>query len=200
MHDQVYQATCAEGDRNVYAGRMNPHAAASLDGLRPLGWQARLYAWLLDRAQRRRAIKRLRKGHKPLPEHLLTGERGEDAAYFFLAAQGLQVVARRWRSGGHRSDLDLVAWDGETLVVAEVKARTARDAYAAEDAVDRDKRQQLRKLVRQYLRHVPQPFRQYVPVRFDVVSVYLLPGAEPECEWWKSAFPRHDPADEPRRW
>ncbi len=61
----------------------------------------------------------------PKPPHLLTGERGEDAAYFHLRGLGYTVVARRWRTERLAGDLDLVAWDGSTLVIFEVKTRTA---------------------------------------------------------------------------
>src|SRR6202034_21980 len=59
------------------------------------------------------------------PPHLLTGERGEDAAYFHLRGLGYTVVARRWRTERLAGDLDLVAWDGPTLVIFEIKTRTA---------------------------------------------------------------------------
>jgi putative endonuclease len=113
-----------------------------------------------------------------LPAHLATGLEGEDAAYFYLRRKGYVVVARRWSAGNLPGDLDLIAWQGERLCFIEVKTRTARDASPAEIAVDAHKRTLLRRLARQYLRQLPQaetPLRP-VPVRFDVISVYLVPG------------------------
>jgi putative endonuclease len=129
----------------------------------------------------------------PLPPHLLSGERGEDAAFFHLRSLGYTVVARRWRSERLSGDLDLVAWDGPTLVVFEVKSRTARDFIAAEAAVDAHKQQMLRKMAASYLHQLPAPFRAAVPVRFDVLSVYLLPSGT-EFEHLPNAFPRFAPA------
>jgi putative endonuclease len=82
----------------------------------------------------------------PLPPHLITGQRGEDAAYFHLRSLGYTIVARRWRSSRLAGDLDLVAWDGDTLVFFEVKARTVRDLIAAQVQVDDYKQIMLRKM------------------------------------------------------
>jgi len=120
------------------------------------------------------------------PAHLAVGIDGENAAYFHLRRKGYIVVARRWSAGNLPGDIDLVAWQGPLLCIVEVKARTARDATAAEVAVDSHKRHILRRLARQYVRQLPQP--QGPPVRFDVVSVYLLPGKAAEIEHFENAF------------
>jgi len=91
-----------------------------------------------------------------------------------------------------KGDLDLVAWDGETLVVVEVKTRTARDMAPAEAEVDALKKAQLRKMAAAYRRQLPELHRARTGVRFDVVSVYLLGGA-PEVEVIRDAFPWAEP-------
>ncbi|HET7102712.1 MAG TPA: YraN family protein, partial [Terracidiphilus sp.] len=58
-----------------------------------------------------------------LPEHLITGLNGEDAAFFHLRRKGYVVVARRWSSGDVPGDLDLIAWQGPMLCFIEVKTR-----------------------------------------------------------------------------
>jgi putative endonuclease len=128
----------------------------------------------------------------PLPPHLLIGERGEDAAFFHLRSLGYTIVARRWRSPRIPGDLDLVAWDGPTLVIFEIKTRTAHSLAPAESAVDPHKQQMLRKMASAYLRQLPEPNRPSVPLRFNILSVYLLPtGAE--FEQIAAAFPRTEP-------
>jgi putative endonuclease len=72
------------------------------------------------------------------------------------------------------------------LCFIEVKARTARDMTPAEAAVDRHKRYVLRRLARAYVRLLPQA--DPPPIRFDVISVYLMPGREKEIEHFESAF------------
>jgi putative endonuclease len=117
--------------------------------------------------------------------HLELGERGELAAYFHLRSLGATIVARQWRSARLRGDLDLVAWQGDTLCFVEVKTRSARDAFRAEVAVDKNKREMLRRMARAYLRQMdgaPQ-----IPVRFDIVTVYIV-GANQEFEVFPGAF------------
>jgi putative endonuclease len=121
-----------------------------------------------------------------LPAHLLTGLEGEDAAFFCLRRKGYTVVARRWSAGEVPGDIDLIAWQDSLLCFVEVKARTARDATPAEAAVDSHKRSILRRLARRYVRQLPQ--QQMPPVRFDVISVYLVPGEEAECLHFENAF------------
>jgi putative endonuclease len=122
-----------------------------------------------------------------LPAHLETGLRGEREAFFYLRRVGDTVVARRWTSAKVRGDVDLIAWSGQTLCFVEVKARTARDPFTAESAVDRSKREQLRRLANVYLKAFKEPARDRIEVRFDVLSVYLLPGG-PEFERLEGAF------------
>ncbi|MGA3373660.1 MAG: YraN family protein [Terracidiphilus sp.] len=121
-----------------------------------------------------------------LPAHLVTGIEGETAALFQLRRKGYTVVARRWSSGDVPGDVDLIAWQGPMLCFVEVKTRTARDASPAEIAVDSHKRNILRRLARQYVRQLPQETAP--PVRFDVLSVYLVPGQEKEFVHFEGAF------------
>ena len=109
-----------------------------------------------------------------LPAHLETGLRGEREAFFYLRRAGDTVVARRWGTVKVRGDLDLIVWSADVLCFVEVKTRTARDAMAAEVAVDRGKREQLRRLAGVYLKAFKEPARDEIKVRFDVLSVYLL--------------------------
>jgi putative endonuclease len=134
-----------------------------------------------------------RRGRTPQAEHLQTGLRGEDAAYFYLRRKGYLVVARRWSSGTVPGDLDLIAWKGERLCIIEVKTRTAHDLAPAEAAVDDQKRRTVCRLARQYIGQLPQ--QQRPAVRFDVLSVYLIPGQPKEFVHIEAAFgwSAHDP-------
>lgn len=127
-----------------------------------------------------------RRGRDAIPAHLRTGIAGEDAALFFLRRKGYIVVARRWSSGDRPGDVDLIAWQGLLLCFVEVKTRTAQDMTPAEAAVDRLKRYTLRRLATQYLRQLPGSGRP--SVRFDVISVYLIPGQERQFVHFENAF------------
>jgi putative endonuclease len=104
--------------------------------------------------------------------HLEIGAHGEREALFHLRRNGYIVVARRWRNAKLRGDIDLIAWDRDTLCIVEVKTRSRRDAIPAEFAVGADKQDTLRRLARAYLRRLPPPARE-ATVRFDVISIYL---------------------------
>lgn len=121
-----------------------------------------------------------------LPAHLVVGMQGEDAAYFYLRRKGYIVVARRWSPGHEPGDIDLIAWQGPLLCIVEVKTRTAHDATPAEVAVDGHKRTMLRKLARQFVRQLPQATAPQV--RFDVISVYLVPGQKKEFVHFEATF------------
>jgi putative endonuclease len=107
-------------------------------------------------------------------DHLATGESGEREALFHLRELGYVVVARRWKTAKLRGDVDLIAWDGEWLCFIEVKTRSSRNLVTAEAAIDEEKQQMLRRMARAYLRGFDEAVRASIPVRFDVVSVYLL--------------------------
>jgi len=97
------------------------------------------------------------------------GRRGERAAERALVRRGYRILARRRRTTG--GEADLVAVDGETLVLVEVKASIEVDAgappRAPADRVDRRKRIRLRS-ASSALRRGPLAHR---PHRIDVVSV-----------------------------
>lgn len=134
----------------------------------------------LDRLARRRGRM------NDAPAHLTTGLAGEDAAFFYLQRKGYTLVARRWSSGDVPGDVDLIAWQGPMLCFVEVKTRTAHDMTPAETAVDSHKRAILRRLARRYTRQLPQATMP--PVRFDVISVYLVRGENREFKHFEAAF------------
>ncbi|HEX4005451.1 MAG TPA: YraN family protein [Acidobacteriaceae bacterium] len=132
------------------------------------------------------ALHRASTRHEPATApHLATGVRGERAAFFWLRRNGYLVVARGWRSSRAPGDLDLIAWQGETLCFIEVKTRTTHAVAPAELAVDRGKRRTLRRLARHYLRQLPN---RDVATRFDILSIYREGGKAPEFELFDNAF------------
>ena len=94
------------------------------------------------------------------------------------------IIARNYRSARCRSELDMVGWEGETLCFIEVKTRSSRGLMPAEAAVDYEKRCDLSRVAREFLRKVGgKP-----AYRFDVVSVYLEPERQPDIVLFKNAF------------
>jgi putative endonuclease len=117
--------------------------------------------------------------------HLVTGDKGEEEVYFYLRQRGYTIVARNWRSPKRRSELDLVGWDGDCLCFIEVKTRAEGTLVPAEVAVDQEKRDDLRRVAREYLKRVPGD----PPSRFDIVTVYYGPEEKsPAITLFKNAF------------
>lgn len=80
------------------------------------------------------------------------GARGEELAAAWLERAGMRVVDRNWRSPA--GEIDIVARDGPTLVIAEVKTRTGVLRYGHPvDAITPDKRRRLRRLGRSWAAH-----------------------------------------------
>jgi putative endonuclease len=131
--------------------------------------------------------------------HLQTGRRGEEAAYFYLRREGYTIIARNFRSPNYRSELDLVGWvrdqNEDVLCFIEVKTRTTRAVKPAEAAVDREKRDDLRHVARDFMRQLPGktppgdlPGERRA--RFDVLAVYYdRDPRHPTFELFQNAFP-----------
>jgi putative endonuclease len=111
------------------------------------------------------------------------GGRGEDLATRELRRRGYEILERRWRC--RLGEIDVVARDGETLVVVEVKARSRSDYGPPTNAVDGKKARRLERLARAYLRA-----RRLtdVNVRFDVVGVSFEAPDRPKIVILKDAL------------
>ena len=133
--------------------------------------------WILSDWMRHKA--RLRCGDR---RHAW-GARGEDLAHRFLQKLGYIVVARNWRAEDGSGELDLVAWDGASLVIIEVKTRASTDFGLPEEAVDADKRLHLVRTASRYAREAEVPISA---VRFDIVSV--LTSGRPAIDHIRGAF------------
>jgi putative endonuclease len=119
------------------------------------------------------------------PEHLRTGRRGEEDAYFYLRRRGYTMIACNYRSPNHRGEIDLVGWDGGVLCFIEVKTRTTRAVKPAEAAVNWQKQKELRLMAGDFMRQMPAPCQW----RFDVLSVYYDSGSShPAFELFQNAF------------
>lgn len=101
---------------------------------------------------------------------LALGRRGEDLAHRYLRRLGYIIVARNYRLSSGDAEADLIAWDGDTLVLVEVKSRETADYGPPERAIGEEKRKHLLRIAREYTRKTETPWER---IRFDVVSVVL---------------------------
>ena len=98
--------------------------------------------------------------------HLLRGRKGERIACRFLLKQGFDILARRYRS--RSGELDIIAYEGDTLVFIEVKTRSSAEFGEPWEFVDWQKQQILRRTAEDFI--ADHDLGQYA-YRFDIVSV-----------------------------
>jgi putative endonuclease len=110
------------------------------------------------------------------------GAAGEDLAAAALIKQGYQILERNYLAP--IGEIDLVARQGKTLVIVEVKTRRSTRFGSPQEAVSRAKQAKLQHLAEYYLQ---QKGLLETPVRFDVVAVTMT-GDGPRVEIIADAF------------
>ena len=124
--------------------------------------------WKERQRARREGSSPLSRGSGEQAAHLMTGERGETLAYWYLRQAGYIIVARNRRARSGAGELDLVGWDGPVLAFVEVKTRTTLEGGPPEAAVSKAKQKRIAKAAREYLRKLR---RGRVNYRFDIASI-----------------------------
>ncbi|MFO7276610.1 MAG: YraN family protein [Pseudomonadota bacterium] len=121
---------------------------------------------------------------RPRPDRREIGRRAEDVAAEFLVRHGLTILTRNFRR--RLGELDLVAREGDVLVVAEVRTRSSDEYGGAAASVDGWKRRRIVRATLQLLQRHRDLSR--LRVRFDVIVVSDPFGAIPKVEWIRHAF------------
>ncbi len=94
------------------------------------------------------------------------GRSGEEAAVAYLRKKKFVIVERGFRF--HRGEIDIIAYDGDTLVFIEVKTRRDKVFGLPEESVTPAKQAQVRRVAEAYLMiHNLHD----VPCRFDILSI-----------------------------
>jgi putative endonuclease len=94
------------------------------------------------------------------------GRQGEQLAASFLTEAGLTVVDRNWRC--KQGEIDIVAVDGRTLVICEVKTRSGLRFGTPIEAITRPKALRLRRLAVMWVNVHGLRFEL---IRIDIVGV-----------------------------
>jgi putative endonuclease len=119
----------------------------------------------------------------PHPLHFLKGRKGERLACRYLMRQGFDILARRFR--GRHGEIDLVAFEGVTLVFIEVKTRVSRDYGDPWEFVDWEKQQRFRRAAEEFIARFDLAQYSY---RFDIVSVICAEAQAEEVALHRNAF------------
>jgi len=107
------------------------------------------------------------------------GQSAEAAAVSFLESRGVRVLLRNYR--GKVGELDLVAREGNTLVIVEVRRRSSNRFGGAAASVGPRKQARLRRTAALLLQRRSQLAR--LAVRFDVIAI-----GPTGLQWIKHAF------------
>ena len=111
------------------------------------------------------------------------GRRGEDLAHRFLQRAGIIVVTRNYRMASGAGEVDLIGWEGDTLVFVEVKSRQTDEYGTPDRAIGSEKQFSLVRAAREYARHAEVPLER---ARFDIVTVVF--SKPPEITHFRDAF------------
>lgn len=104
-----------------------------------------------------------------MAEHNELGQTGEEMALKHIKGLGYQVLEQNWRFG--REEIDIIAKDGDMLVIVEVKTRATAWFGEPEFAVTRSKQRTLIRAAEAYI--IKNDLD--VETRFDIISVIITP-------------------------
>jgi putative endonuclease len=151
-------------------------------------WEQVRLQWSSDPLDRCRRIKfpatRQSRSEKPKDQQ---ARAGEEAAARHLTGKGYAILHQNIRFP--EGELDLVATWEKTLIFIEVKTRQTEKFGLPYQSVSEQKQRRLTAMARRF---VSLCRLSAVPVRFDVVSVVLLPNQSPKIEHIEDAFRVND--------
>ncbi len=112
------------------------------------------------------------------------GKEGEKlVANYLTKKKKYEVVERGFRALG--GEIDLIAYDQNTLVFIEVKTRKGLEFGHPQEAVTPQKQEQLRKIAQVYLMNKGL---ENVDCRFDVIGVLFTFSEKPSIVHIENAF------------
>jgi putative endonuclease len=112
------------------------------------------------------------------------GRAGESAALKYLKKKKFKIIDTGFRF--HRAEIDIIAFDGKTLVFTEVKTRRNEQFGFPEEAISQLKQNQIRKAAQGYL--VINKLEN-TECRFDVLSLIFDDGLQKfSITHYKDAF------------
>lgn len=109
------------------------------------------------------------------------GKMGEQMTARYLTDKGYIILEHNYRRG--HLEIDLIALDGDELVIVEVKSRAYDNILQPEAAVDHKKRQALIRLANEYVKS----HNRKENVRFDIITVVSKEGGA-EIKHLKNAY------------
>ena len=116
-----------------------------------------------------------------MAKHNELGKIGEELAAQFLIDKGYEILEKNWRN--RHKEIDIIAKDGDELVIVEVKTRQSDEHGDPDLAVTRQKQTRLIYAANAYL----FTYNLDINTRFDIISIVFKDG-EPLIDHIKDAF------------
>jgi putative endonuclease len=110
------------------------------------------------------------------------GRKGEEIAREYLIASGYRILDVNWRFG--HKEIDIVARQGEEIVVVEVKTREENFAVEPWEAVTSSKIRNIVEVTDAWLRF----HKVDLETRFDVISIVFAKDMSHQLEHFEGAF------------
>lgn len=98
-------------------------------------------------------------------ERLNSGREGENLAVDYLLKKGYKILEKNFRCPA--GEIDIIARDGNFIVIVEVKRRISDKYGEPQLAVNHKKQEKLKKSALYYLCRIGKE----LPVRFDVIAI-----------------------------
>lgn len=113
------------------------------------------------------------------------GAWGEELALKYFEEKGYCLIEKNWRADGQKmiGEIDLIVGLGQDLVFVEVKTRTTKEFGFAENAVDRFKREKMKRAINKFI-FLHEQYRDRFP-RFDILVVEIF-GLTPRFEHFEN--------------
>jgi putative endonuclease len=113
---------------------------------------------------------------------MVSGDLAESLALDYLVLKKFKLEARNFNC--RYGEIDLIMWDGDSLVFVEVRYRQSNNFGGALESIDYFKQQKLRRTAEFYLVSTK---RNDCPCRFDILCVNGNIN-HPDFEWIANAF------------
>ena len=116
-----------------------------------------------------------------MAKHNELGKKGEEIAAQYLSEKGYEILERNWRN--RHKEIDIIAKDGNELVIVEVKTRQNDEHGEPDLAVTRPKQTRLIYAANAYI------FQNKLDIntRFDIISIVFKDG-KPVIDHIQDAF------------
>ena len=110
------------------------------------------------------------------------GKRGEEIARDYLRKNGYLILDQNWR--WHRKEVDIVARQGEEIVVVEVKTRVANFSAEPYESITMKKIRNIVEVADHWLKY----HKTDLECRFDVISITVENDGSHTLEHFTGAF------------